>query len=265
MPIGKTFSELPPFPGRLKGKTALVTGAGSGLGAAISARLAAEGARVMLTDIDAGSVKTEAARIGCGALGLQHDVSSEKDWKAVMDETLTHFGRLDVLVNNAGITTMGSIEELELDAFQHELQVDVIGVFLGCKFGVAAMKEHGGSIINMSSSCGLKAYSYLVGYNAAKAAVTLMTKSIALHCAENGYGIRCNSVHPGAIRTAIIDKVLAQVDNPEETLAGFEKAHPVGHLGHPDDISAMVAYLASDESRFATGAAFSVDGGATAS
>ena len=140
----------------------------------------------------------------------------------------------------------------------------MIGVFLGCKFAVANMKVHGGSIINMSSSAGLKAYSYLTGYNAAKAAVTLMTKSVALHCAENGYGIRCNSVHPGAIRTAIIDKVLAQVDNPEETLAGFEAAHPVGHLGHPDDVSAIVAYLASDESRFATGAAFSIDGGATA-
>jgi 3(or 17)beta-hydroxysteroid dehydrogenase len=182
-----------------------------------------------------------------------------------METTITRFGQLDVLVNNAGITTMGSIEELDADAFRHELEIDVIGVFLGCKFGVAVMKERGGSIINMSSSAGLKAYSYLVGYNAAKAAVTLMTKSIALHCAENGYGIRCNSVHPGAIRTAIIDKVLAQVDDPEATLAGFEAAHPVGHLGHPDDISAIVAYLASDESRFATGAAFSVDGGATAS
>ena len=181
-----------------------------------------------------------------------------------MDKTSAHFGQLDVLVNNAGITTMGSIEDLELEAFRHELEIDVIGVFLGCKFAVANMKDRGGSIINMSSSAGLKAYSFLTGYNAAKAAVTLMTKSVALHCAENGYGIRCNSVHPGAIRTAIIDKVLAQVDNPEETLAGFEAAHPVGYLGHPDDISAIVAYLASDESRFATGAAFSIDGGATA-
>ena len=265
MPVGDTFTALPPFPGRLLGKTALVTGAASGLGAAISARLAAEGAHVVLTDIDTEGVKAEASRIGANTLALSHDVTSEADWKVAMEATAAHFGPLDVLVNNAGITTMGSIEDLDVDAFRHELEIDVIGVFLGCKFGVAAMKAHGGSIINMSSSTGLKAYSYLVGYNAAKAAVTLMTKSIALHCAENGYGIRCNSVHPGAIRTAIIDKVLAQVDNPEETLAGFEAAHPLGHLGHPDDISAIVAYLASDESRFATGAAFSVDGGATAS
>jgi len=245
--------------------TALVTGAASGLGAAIASRLAAEGANVVLTDIDLDGLKTQAALIGSGTLALALDVTSAEDWQAAMDRTAEHFGRLDVLVNNAGITTMGSIEELEPDAFRHELEIDVIGVFLGCKFGVAAMKAHGGSIINMSSSAGLKAYSYLVGYNAAKAAVTLMTKSIALHCAENGYGIRCNSVHPGAIRTAIIDKVLAQVDNPEETLAGFEAAHPLGHLGHPDDVSAIVAYLASEESRFVTGAAFSVDGGATAS
>jgi len=265
MSIGKTFSELPPFPGRLSGKTALVTGAASGLGAAIATRLAAEGARVVLTDIDTRGVEAQSAAIESETLALTLDVTSEADWGNGMRATLAQFGQLDVLVNNAGITTMGSIEELEVDDLRHELNVDVIGVFLGCKFGVATMKEHGGSIINMSSSCGLKAYSYLVGYNAAKAAVTLMTKSIALHCAEHRYGIRCNSVHPGAIRTAIIDKVLAQVDNPEETLAGFESAHPLGHLGHPDDISAIVAYLASDESRFVTGAAFSVDGGATAS
>jgi len=265
MSTKENFSELPPFPGRLRGKTVLVTGAASGLGAAISARLAGEGAKVVLTDIDSEGVKAQAASIESETLPLSHDVSSAEDWKAAIDRTVAHFGQLDVLVNNAGITTMGSIEDLELDAFRHELEIDVIGVFLGCKFAVAAMKEHGGSIINMSSSTGLKAYSYLTGYNAAKAAVTLMTKSIALHCAESGYGIRCNSVHPGAIRTAIIDKVLAQVDNPEETLAGFEAAHPIGHLGHPDDVSAIVAYLASDESRFATGAAFSIDGGATAS
>jgi len=265
MPIDQTFTDLPPFPERLRGKTALVTGAASGLGAAIASRLAAEGANVVLTDIDREGLKTQAGLIESGTLALTLDVTSADDWQTAMDRTAAHFGRLDVLVNNAGITTMGSIEELEVDALRHELEIDVIGVFLGCKFGVAAMKEHGGSIINMSSSAGLKAYSYLVGYNAAKAAVTLMTKSVALHCAENGYRIRCNSVHPGAIRTAIIDKVLAQVDNPEETLAGFEAAHPLGHLGHPDDVSSIVAYLASDESRFATGAAFSVDGGATAS
>lgn len=265
MPIERTFSDLPPFRERLRGKTALVTGAASGLGAAISARLAAEGANVVLTDIDVDGLKAQAALIESETLTLPLDVTAEEDWQMAMDRTVARFGRLDVLVNNAGITTIGSIEELELHAFRHELDIDVVGVFLGCKFGVAAMKEQGGSIINMSSSAGLKAYSYLAGYNAAKAAVTLMTKSVALHCAEQGYRIRCNSVHPGAIRTAIIDKVLAQVDNPEEILAGFEAAHPVGHLGHPDDVSSIVAYLASDESRFATGAAFSVDGGATAS
>jgi len=265
MPTDNSLSAIRPCPGRLLGKTALVTGAASGLGAAISARLAAEGANVVLTDIDAEGVTAQSRQIGPNTLAIPHDVTSTEDWKAAMDKTVAHFGQLDVLVNNAGITTMGSIEELDLDAFRHELNIDVIGVFLGCKFGVATMKEHGGSIINMSSSAGLKAYSYLVGYNAAKAAVTLMTKSVALHCAEKRYGIRCNSVHPGAIRTAIIDKVLAQVEDPEATLAGFEAAHPVGHLGHPDDISSIVAFLASDESRFATGAAFSIDGGATAS
>ena len=256
--------DLRPFPGRLKGRTALVTGAASGLGAAISVRLAEEGANLMLTDIDLAGVEAQAKSVGNAARASEHDVSSESDWKRVTDASLAHFGGLDIVVNNAGITTMGSIEDLELDAFRNELEVDVIGVFLGCKYAVAAMKETGGSIINMSSSAGLKATSYLVGYNAAKAAVTLMTKSVALHCAEKGYAIRCNSVHPGAIRTPIIDKVLSQVEDPEATLAGFAAAHPVGHLGKPDDVAAIVAYLASDESAFATGAAFSVDGGATA-
>ena len=155
MSIDQTFSELPPFPGRLVGKTALVTGAASGLGAAIAVRLAEEGANVVLTDIGhRRSTGTGLKHRFLKRFALTHDVSSPDHWKEAMDRTVAHFGRLDVLVNNAGITTMGSIEELEVDAFRHELDIDVIGVFLGCKSAVANMKEHGGSIINMSSSAG---------------------------------------------------------------------------------------------------------------
>lgn len=261
-------SPLPPFPNRLKGMTALVTGTGSGLGEAIARRYAAEGANVVLGDIDLAAAEAVAADIsanlGSNAVAFEMDVTKPEAWEAVAAMIQSRFGQWDVLVNNAGITTVGSIEELTLEALRHELDVDVVGVFLGCKAAVAAMKETGGSIINMSSGAGLRAGPDLVGYNGAKAAVTLMTKSIALHCAREQYPIRCNSIHPGMIHTAIIDKVLSQVPNPDETLAGWLETHPIGRMGHPDDIASIAAYLASAESRFATGAQFSIDGGMTA-
>jgi len=233
------------------------------LGAAIARGLAADGLTVIVADIDGEGARAMAADLGGKALALELDVTQEAAWIAAMAEVDRRFGALHVLVNNAGITTMGSIEALNLEAFRHEFEVDVFGVFLGCKHGIGIMKRTGGSIVNMSSAAGLKANADLAGYNAAKAAVTMLTKSVALHCAREKYGIRCNSVHPGAIRTPIIDKVLAQVDDPDAVLAGFVAEHPIGHLGEPDDIAAIVSYLASDASRFATGAQFVVDGGMT--
>jgi 3(or 17)beta-hydroxysteroid dehydrogenase len=137
------------------------------------------------------------------------------------------------------------------------------GVFLGCKYAVAKMKANGGSIINMSSLAGIKATADLVAYNGAKAAVAIMTKSIAAHCGKSGYGIRCNSIHPGVIRTPILDKVLAQVPNPDEVYAGWVAVHPIGRIGTPQEIAAIAVYLASDESGFTTGAEFRIDGGSS--
>lgn len=253
-----------PLPERLPGRHILVTGSASGLGLAIAQRLSAEGATVAVADLDREGALSVASSLGGSALGLALDVSREDDWRRCSEQLREAWGRVDGVVNNAGITTMGSVETLAVEDLRHELDVDVVGVFLGCKYGIVLMKEHGGSIVNMSSAAGLRADPDLAGYNAAKAAVTLMTKSVALHCAREQYDIRCNSVHPGMIRTPIIDKVLSQVDNPEETLAGFMSAHPVGRMGEPGDIAAIVAYLVSDESRFATGAAFTVDGGMSA-
>ncbi len=244
---------------RLNGKIALVTGGASGLGEAICRRFAAEGAAVIIADIDTAAGTSLAAELGTAARFERLDVTKPKDWETVF----ARLDRLDILVNNAGITTLGSIEEVTLEQFRHEFEIDVVGVFLGCKQGVAAMKAHGGSIINMSSMTGVRAQADLVAYNAAKAAVTHMSKSIALHCAKQGYGIRCNSVHPGAIRTPILDKVLAQSDDPAALLASWEATHPIGRLGKPEEIAAICAYLASDESAFATGAEFRIDGGST--
>jgi NAD(P)-dependent dehydrogenase (short-subunit alcohol dehydrogenase family) len=244
---------------RLSGKTALVTGGASGLGLAICERYVADGASVIIADIDEDAGRALAAELGSAARFERMNVSLEADWADVM----ARVDRLDVLVNNAGITTLGSIEDVTLEQFRHEFEVDVVGVFLGCKAGVAKMKSNGGSIINMSSMTGVRAQADLVAYNGAKAAVTHMTKSVALHCAKSGYGIRCNSVHPGLIRTPIIDKVLAQSDDPDGVYASWIEVLPVGRLGKPEEIAAICVYLASDESAFATGAEFRIDGGST--
>ena len=245
---------------RLSGKNALVTGGASGLGIAICQRYVAEGASVIIADIDEEAGQTLAGELGAGARFERLNVSLEADWADV----IARADRLDVLVNNAGITTLGSIEDVTLEQFRHEFEIDVVGVFLGCKAGVAKMKTTGGgSIINMSSMTGVRAQADLVAYNGAKAAVTHMTKSVALHCAKQGYGIRCNSVHPGLIRTPIIDKVLEQSDDPDSVYASWLEVLPIGRLGKPEEIAAICAYLAADESAFATGAEFRIDGGST--
>jgi len=243
--------------GRIAGKTAFVTGGASGLGLDIVRRFVAEGASVIIADID--SAAGEALAIELGQRFVRLDVSKEEGWIAA----LAGCDRLDVLVNNAGITTHGSIEDLTLEAFRHEFAVDVDGVFLGCKHVIPHMKDHGGSVINMSSMCGVRAQADLAAYNAAKAAVTHLTKSVALHYARKGYRIRCNSVHPGAIHTPILDKVMAQVADGQALYDGWVATHPIGRLGRPEEISAIVLYLASDESAFATGAEFRIDGGSS--
>lgn len=245
---------------RLSGKVALVTGGASGLGRAICHRFVAEGASVIIADIDEATGTALATELGDAARFEQLDVTLEADWARVV----MSLGSLDILVNNAGITTLGSIEHVTLEQFRREFEVDVVGVFLGCKAGVAKMKTGaGGSIINMSSMTGVRAQADLVAYNGAKAAVTHMTKSVALHCAKQGYGIRCNSVHPGLIRTPIIDKVLAQADDPDSVYASWMDVLPIGRLGTPEEVAAICVYLASDESAFATGADFRIDGGST--
>ncbi len=248
---------------RLEGKTALITGGSSGLGSAMVRRFVAEGASVIIADIDVENGQAQASELGNKASFAVLDVSLEDHWKRVLEGG----GPIDILVNNAGITTFGSIEELTLAQFRHEFEVDVIGVFLGCKYAVANMKANpkasGGSIINMSSLAGVRATGSLTAYNAAKAAVTHMTKSVAMHCATSGYGIRCNSIHPGVIYTPILDKVLAQVPNPDEVYAGWVATHPIGRIGQPEEIAAMAVYLASDEAGFTTGAEFRVDGGSS--
>jgi NAD(P)-dependent dehydrogenase (short-subunit alcohol dehydrogenase family) len=216
----------------------------------------------MLTDIDLEGGAKSAARLGERARFIGHNVSSDDDWRAVIAATEEAFGTLDVLVNNAGITLMGSVEDISLEAFDRSFDINVRGVFLGCRHAITAMKaRRSGSIINIASVSSFKPMPELVAYNGSKAAVALMTKSIALHCAQTGTGVRCNSINPGVVRTAMLDKVMAQVPNPEELMNGYIAMHPIGRVGEPEDIAAMAVFLAGDESGFVTGSAFTVDGG----
>lgn len=247
---------------RIQDKIALVTGGASGLGEAIARRFAAEGASVIIADIDVAGGEKLAGELGARFVKL--DVSREEDWLAALGSC----DRIDILVNNAGITTHGSVEDLTLAQFKHEFEVDAVGVFLGCKHVIPLMKatpdgSGGGSVINMSSMCGVRAQGDLAAYNAAKAAVTHLTKSVALHYASKGYGIRCNSIHPGAIHTPILEKVMAQVEDGQALFDGWVSVHPVGRLGKPEEVAAMALYLASDEAAFTTGAEFRVDGGSS--
>lgn len=254
---------------RMAGKMALITGAAQGLGAAISHMLAKEGAKVALTDInEAGAAEVAAAidaEFGAGtAFSYGQDVTDEARWQAVLKSAHDDMGGLNVLVNNAGIGTMGSVEDEPYEAFRKVQAVDVDSIFLGCKYAIPLMRDHGmGSIINISSIAGIIASHNYVSYNAAKAAVRHMSKSIALHLARTGGQIRCNSVHPTFINTPILDGV-KQMFGEEEGLAKLARQVPLGRVGEPEDIAYAVLYLASDESKFVTGAELKVDGGISA-
>jgi NAD(P)-dependent dehydrogenase (short-subunit alcohol dehydrogenase family) len=251
--------------GRVQGKVALVTGAGMGLGRATSLLLAREGSAVFCTDIsgDHGMQTVDIIRRAGGTAEFhQHDVGDPAQWLTVMEAIASAYGSLDVLVNNAGIAYAANIENTSMQQWRHTMAVNVDGVFLGCKHGVCAMKQTGGgSIINLSSIDGIIGEAELAAYCASKGAVRTLTKAVAVHCAEQRYRIRCNSIHPGYIWTPQTEKYLRDLGTLDEERARALKRHPLGVLGEPDDIAYMVLYLASNESKFVTGAEMVVDGG----
>lgn len=256
--------------GRVQDKVAIVTGAALGIGEAAAHLLAREGARVVLTDIKDREGEAVAQRIrdaGGEALYLRHDVAQETDWETVVRETLSRFGRLDVLVNNAGVAEACLPDEETLEHWRWLMSINVEGVFLGTKHAIRAMKAAqpaGGSIINLSSIAGMVGVPDLGAYCTSKGGVRLYTKSVALYCAKNGLNIRVNSIHPGYIWTPMVEHYLAQHGDVEEGRKAADSLHPVGHMGEPNDIAYGVLYLASDESKFMTGAELVIDGGYTA-
>lgn len=250
--------------GRVAGKVALVTGAASGLGRAIALTLAREGARLVVSDIDLPGVEAVAAEIGEGAIAMAHDVTDAGQWQSVLERIEADCGTLDILVNNAGIGTMGNIEETTFEDWRLVHNIDLDSVFLGCKLALPLMRATGaGSIINISSIAGIIANRNMAGYNSAKAAVRHLTKSVALHCARSGEGVRCNSVHPAFIDTPILDPLAGGMPR-EELLAKLGRQIPLGYVGKPDDVANTVLFLASDESTFITGTEICIDGGLSA-
>ncbi|MGD0918706.1 MAG: glucose 1-dehydrogenase [Thermodesulfobacteriota bacterium] len=251
---------------RVKGKVAIITGGAGGLGKAHALLLAKEGAKVVVTDTNEAQGKRVAEEIneqGGEAIFIRHDVSSEKEWDRVIRETLERFGKLDILVNNAGVNIWKKIEDTTLDEWRWLMSVNLDGVFLGTKYAMGAMKKSGGgSIINISSVAGIVGTLDTSAYHASKGGVRLFTKAAALECSKAGYdyNIRVNSVHPGVIKTAMVEGLL----NDEEKMKSALSWHPIGHFGEPEDIAYGVLYLASDESKFITGAELVIDGGWTA-
>jgi 3(or 17)beta-hydroxysteroid dehydrogenase len=247
----------------LSGQVAIVTGGASGIGTAAVTLLAEAGATVIAADIQ------PAAKDAPGRF-FKHDVASEDSWKALLAEILGRDGRLDILVNNAGITGgWGTIESTTVEQWRRIEAVDSEGVFLGCKYAIEGMKKTGpdkpaskGSIVNVSSVAALTGSAGPTAYCAAKGAVRLLSKSVALYCAEKQYGIRCNSVHPGGVDTPIFNPLWQAVGH-DKGKAMLGEHHPIGRMAEPQDLGELILWLASDRSSFVTGAEFVADGGLT--
>lgn len=247
---------------RVSGKVAIVTGAASGMGRADAILLAQEGAKVVLTDLNEADGQTVVDSIGENAIFIRHDVTSEDDWKLVVNQTLETFGSLDILVNNAGLMIMGSVVDTELEDYRKVNSVNNDGVFLGCKHAIPAMEQSGGgSIVNMSSVAALHGMSFIAAYSASKGAVAALTKSVALYCGEQNNNIRCNSIHPDGVKTPMVVKMMLGKDTV--TQQEIDDLAAVSSMCEPEDIANLVLYLASDESGFVNGSEMVIDNGAT--
>ena len=245
--------------GRLQGKVAIITGAAKGLGEADARMFAREGATVILTDMDADNGERVAAEIGDAAEFQVQDVRDEQGWEDLIADVVSRHGRLDILVNNAGVVEPGTIETQTAEEYRFVMAVSADGAFYGCKYAVPAMKASGGgSIVNMCSIASIVGEPIVVAYAMAKGAIESLTRSVAVHCANNKYNIRCNSVHPAGILTPMVVGIGPKVTGRDDLRPASEGPAPSA-LGEPDDIANTVLFLASDESKFINGAAIRVD------
>lgn len=253
---------------RLLGKRALVTGAASGLGLAITAAFLREGAKVLMTDIDEAALTREATGLGTPAHPL--DVTSEAQWEAAIAAARKLLGGLEILVNNAGIGPGGTVEDTSPEIWRRCHAVNLDGTFLGCRAALPLLRETTardgtmGSILNLSSIAGVVAGANMAAYNSAKAAVRHFTKSVALHCAKERLPIRANSLHPAFIDTPILDNFAGANPDRATLLAKLGRQIPLGHVGEPEDVAMAAVFLASDEAKFITASELHLDGGLSA-
>ena len=251
---------------RLTGKTALISGGASGIGAASAKRFIEEGARVVIGDINTEKGKAIAAQYGDELSFTELDVTSAESWGAAITFATSKMGGLTTLVNSAGVSIPGSIEDISLEDFRHTISINLEGTFLGTQAGIQALKDvKGASIVNVASTLGHKGGSFVPAYCASKGGVLLLTKASALHCSENGYDLRINTISPGAIHTEMVDPYIkAGIEagaTAEEVIQSFADNHPMKRLGTPNEPAHAIVFLASDESSYSTGIDIPVDGG----
>ena len=245
--------------GRLQGKVAIITGAAKGLGEADARMFAREGATVILTDMDEENGERVAKEIGDAAEFQIQDVRNEQGWEDLIADVVSRHGKLDILVNNAGVVEPGTIETQTAEEYRFVMAVSADGAFFGCKYAVPAMKASGGgAIVNMCSIASIVGEPIVVAYAMAKGAIESLTRSVAVHCANNKYNIRCNSVHPAGILTPMVMDIGPKVMGRDDLRPASDGPAPSA-LGEPDDIANTVLFLASDESKFINGAAIRVD------
>lgn len=251
-------SDHTPKSGRVQGKVALVTGGARGIGQACARLLAAQGAHVLISDIDVAAGEALVAEIGPSASFIRHDASSESDWRHVMAHLREQHGRLDILLNNAGILMRGNIEEASLEDWHKIMRVNADSVFIGCREGIALMKESGGSIINLSSLAALAGFEDYLAYSASKGAVAALSRSVAVFCRRQKYRIRCNTLHPDGVLTDMTAATMPKGFDPSQRTIDID---PMNRMCLPEDVAASVLFLASDESRAINGIELRIDSG----
>ena len=249
---------------RFEGKFAVISGGASGMGAATAKRFVEEGGSVITLDINKELGNKISEEIGESCEFFQADVSKAEDWKRLEEHLGNRFNEITSVINAAGISEPGTIEDETIEHWERVHAINGTSVFLGCQFAVKAMKERKGSIVNFASSLATRPKPFVISYNYSKAGVLVLTRTVALHCAEMGYDIRCNAVQPGAINTPMMQRYVEAAEDPDQQLSEFAASHPMNRVGEPDEVVSAVLFLASDDSSFTTGDSISVDGGVIA-
>jgi 3alpha(or 20beta)-hydroxysteroid dehydrogenase len=248
----------------MQGKVALISGGAEGIGAAVARKFVAAGGSVMLGDIQADKAAALVAELGTQAVSVPLDVRDLAQWENAVEATVARFGKLTHLFNIAGISEPGTTQDVALESWDRTLAINLNGTMYGCRAAIPAMVASGEScaIVNTGSMLALRPGAMFVAYCASKAAVTALTKCVALDCAAKGHNIRANTVHPGAIRTPMFERYLeAFPGSAEEAEAMFAANHPMGRVGEADEVASAMMFLASDAASFTTGVDFTVDGG----